>query len=135
MPLEQAMAIASAFDKTMTNVLMHPNMAVKDIDFFTDRHKRLISKANNTPLEKVDKCVHEVIHDQVQDRPDSDAICAWDGTLTYSDLDRITSKLANHLIELGVGPEVRVPLCFDKSVRLYDNGSWPFPFKDNPADI
>lgn len=41
---------------------------------------------------------------------------AWSrGRLTYSDLDRTASRLALELTRLGVGPEVIVPLCSEKS--------------------
>jgi non-ribosomal peptide synthetase component F len=42
-------------------------------------------------------------------------VCAWDGDLTYGELDALSSALAEHLAERGVGPEVFVPLCFEKS--------------------
>ncbi|MCJ1264036.1 hypothetical protein MMC22_003907 [Lobaria immixta] len=49
-------------------------------------------------------------------RPRSTAICSWDGQMTYSELDTLSSKLAEYLVSRhGIGPEVIVPLCFDKS--------------------
>ena len=52
-------------------------------------------------------------------RPRSTAICSWDGQMTYSELDTLSSKLAEYLVcRYGIGPEVIVPLCFDKSQWL-----------------
>ena len=49
-------------------------------------------------------------------RPRSPAICSWDGQMTYSELDALSSKLAEYLASShGIGPEVIVPLCFDRS--------------------
>ena len=49
-------------------------------------------------------------------RPRSTAICSWDGQMTYSELDTLSSKLAEYLASRrGIGPEVIVPLCFDRS--------------------
>ena len=49
-------------------------------------------------------------------RPRSPAICSWDGQMTYSELDTLSSKLADYLASRhGIGPEVIVPLCFDRS--------------------
>lgn len=64
----------------------------------------------------IDKRIPDLIAQNVASRPDAEAVCAWDGTLTYCELDAITSKIANHLLTLGVGPEVKVGLCFDKSM-------------------
>ena len=63
--------------------------------------------------------INTVIQDQIAERtlqhPDAPAICAWDGNLTYRELDEFSTRLARHLIALGVGSEVKVGLCFDKS--------------------
>ncbi|KAI3537520.1 amino acid adenylation domain-containing protein [Colletotrichum filicis] len=48
--------------------------------------------------------------------PQAQAICAWDGDLSYSELQRASEALATHLSSLGVGPEVMVPIIFEKSV-------------------
>ncbi len=64
----------------------------------------------------VDARIPDLIARNVASRPNAQAVCAWDGSLTYRELDVVTSKLANHLVSLGVGPEVKVGLCFDKSM-------------------
>lgn len=83
----------------------------------------LLSKADMLKLEEwnrvvpeqVNRCVHEVIVERCRAQPDAPAVCAWDGDFTYADLDARSSTLAAHLAVRGVGPEVFVPLCFDKS--------------------
>jgi non-ribosomal peptide synthetase component F len=64
----------------------------------------------------VERCIHELFAEQAQARPDAPAICAWDGELTYGELDALSTKLAGHLVELGVKAEDIVPLCFEKSM-------------------
>ena len=118
MTMDQAQDVASTFDKVLSSLLTQPNISVADLDCFSDRHLKQILKWNSTALEKVDRCIHEVIQDQVLKRPTAQAVCAWDGNFTYGELDQFSSRLASRLVELGVGPEVRVPLCFDKSVRI-----------------
>ena len=63
----------------------------------------------------IDSCVHTVFEEQVVLRPDAMAVCAWDGELSYKDLDHLADVLAEYLVSLGVGPEVLVPFCFSKS--------------------
>jgi len=69
-------------------------------------------------VQPLDQCVHDVIADRVAENPDGEAVCAWDGSFTYHELGHVTDTLAAHLVNLGVGPEVLVPLCFDKSVCI-----------------
>ncbi|KAK1912672.1 hypothetical protein P3342_004608 [Pyrenophora teres f. teres] len=64
----------------------------------------------------IERCVHDQFAEQARARPDTPAICAWDGELTYGELDTLSSKLASHLVQLGVKPEDMVPLCFEKSM-------------------
>jgi amino acid adenylation domain-containing protein/non-ribosomal peptide synthase protein (TIGR01720 family) len=64
----------------------------------------------------IDARIPDLIAQNVASRPDAEAVCAWDGSVTYRELDIITSKIASHLLTLGVGPEVKVGLCFDKSL-------------------
>jgi amino acid adenylation domain-containing protein len=64
----------------------------------------------------VERCIHDLFVEQAEARPDAPAICAWDGELTYGELDALSTKLAGHLVELGVKEEDMVPLCFEKSM-------------------
>ncbi|KAL7780525.1 hypothetical protein CFE70_010549, partial [Pyrenophora teres f. teres 0-1] len=64
----------------------------------------------------IERCIHDLFADQAKARPDAPAICAWDGDMTYGELDVLSGRLAGHLVELGVGPEDIVPLCFEKSM-------------------
>jgi amino acid adenylation domain-containing protein len=66
----------------------------------------------SAPLEL---CVHHAIQERCDSQPDDPAVCAWDGDLSYRELDALSSALALHLQILGVGPELVVPLYFEKS--------------------
>ncbi|KAI0839487.1 nonribosomal peptide synthase [Hypoxylon sp. FL0890] len=71
---------------------------------------------NATVPEAIDACVHDLIKGRII--PEAAAVCAWDGELTYAELDILSARLADHLVVLGVGPEVIVPLCFEKSMWM-----------------
>ncbi|KAA8900647.1 hypothetical protein FN846DRAFT_988776, partial [Sphaerosporella brunnea] len=62
-----------------------------------------------------DQCLTQLIEKTVSLHPDRPAVTGPDITLTYAELDYQTSKLARHLMKRGVGPEVFVPICFEKS--------------------
>lgn len=77
-----------------------------------------IQKWNSTYPEVYDLCVHDLIKAQVERTPNAPAIHAWDGDMTYKELDTFSDGLAYHLRALGVGPEVVVAMCFDKSMYV-----------------
>lgn len=114
-PTEQAKNIASTVDKALSNLLVSPGISIGEASFLSHRNKSQIEKWNSKPLENVQKTIHEIIREIVQKVPDQEAVCAWDGSFSYRELDRCANRLASHLVDLGVGPEIIVPLCFDKS--------------------
>ncbi|CAA9959501.1 Non-ribosomal peptide synthetase [Pyrenophora teres f. maculata] len=89
---------------------------VADIETTTleDRQQLWVWNADMPPA--VDRCIHDLFAEQARARPDASAVCAWDGELTYGELDELSSKLAAHLVQLGVKREDVVPLCFEKSM-------------------
>ncbi|CAE7222580.1 Destruxin synthetase, partial [Pyrenophora teres f. teres] len=62
------------------------------------------------------KCIHNLFAEQVLAQPNAPAICAWDGKMSYSVLDNLSTTLAGYLVKIGVKPEDVVPLCFEKSM-------------------
>jgi amino acid adenylation domain-containing protein len=55
---------------------------------------------------------------QVEASPAAVAVAAADGSLTYLELSARANQLARYLRRLGVGPEVRVGLCVERSLEL-----------------
>ncbi|MFB7253195.1 amino acid adenylation domain-containing protein [Streptomyces nojiriensis] len=49
---------------------------------------------------------------------DAIAVTGIDGRLTYRELDRSANRLAHHLRSLGVGPEVPVAVCMERTTAL-----------------
>lgn len=62
--------------------------------------------------------VMELIAARATAGPDSLALIANEEQLTYSELQNQSNRLAHYLQSLGVGPDVRVGLCLDRSPRM-----------------
>ncbi len=65
-----------------------------------------------------DKCVHELIADQVARTPDAVAAVFEDVPLTYRELDTRANRLAHHLRARGAGPDTLVALCCERSLEM-----------------
>ncbi|WP_093191631.1 non-ribosomal peptide synthetase [Pseudovibrio sp. Tun.PSC04-5.I4] len=65
-----------------------------------------------------DRCLHELIAEQVARQPDAVAVEFEGQCLSYGELEARANQLAHHLRTLGVGPEVIVGLCVDRSAEM-----------------
>ncbi len=61
-------------------------------------------------------CVHHLFEEAVARWPDAPALDCEGAVLTYGELDRRATVLAERLQRLGVSPEVRVGLCAERSL-------------------
>jgi amino acid adenylation domain-containing protein len=63
-------------------------------------------------------CLHQIFEDQVKQTPAATAVTFEGRTLSYADLNRRANQLAHRLIRRGVGPEVLVAICMERSLDL-----------------
>ncbi len=118
MSAEQALSVANTFGKAVQGILASPNSSIGLVDLFTDRDYAQIlawDAASRQTTNVQAMCVlHELISKQASLQPNSQAVCSWDGNLSYQQLEEEATKLAHHLVEEGVGPHAVVPVVMDK---------------------
>src|SRR5215211_3048057 len=64
------------------------------------------------------KRLHEIFELRVREAPERPAVRTLDHEITYAWLDAQADQLARRLKKLGVGPDVLVGLCIDRSIDL-----------------
>lgn len=115
---EQSINVANTFGKAVRAILSTPNTSVGLVDLFSDRdYAQIVAWDTESPPEideQSQSVVHELISKQAAIQPSSQAICSWDGTFTYLQLEECATKLAHHLVDAGVGPHSVVPVVMDK---------------------
>jgi amino acid adenylation domain-containing protein/non-ribosomal peptide synthase protein (TIGR01720 family) len=110
----QAANVASTLVRALENIIFHSGQSLSTLDHLSGKQWQQIQSWNNMP-ETLNECVHDRFAGWVATQPDAPAIRGFDGDYTYAELDNAANRLAHHLVELGIGPEVFVPTCFDKS--------------------
>lgn len=110
----QAENVATTFRRSLENIIYNSKRRISNLDLLGGEHLRQIQAWNVMPS-TLNACVHEKFATWVSLQPEAPAICGVDGDFTYAKLAEVTDRLAHHLVGLGVGPEVFVPTCFDKS--------------------
>ncbi|HEU4561224.1 MAG TPA: amino acid adenylation domain-containing protein, partial [Longimicrobium sp.] len=80
---------------------------------------RVVEEWNGTEAEyPADMCVHELFEQQVARTPGAEALVFDGERLTYAELNARANRLAHHLRSLGVGPDVRVGICVERSPEM-----------------
>lgn len=102
------------------------NKVVPEARVAAERHQVLVTWNDaQTPASPAgqadtpaDKCIHHLFEEQVERLPDHVAAVFGDEQLTYRELNQRANQLAHHLYTLGVGPEVLVGLCMERSLDM-----------------
>ncbi|KAI1654151.1 hypothetical protein F4813DRAFT_371661 [Daldinia decipiens] len=113
---DQAITVACAFGRAVEAILDSPTIIVQEVDLFTMRDHEQILAWNSMPQADIPKGhVHDLVAHQASLNPEIQAICAWDGDLSYGNLHDLSIVLAKHLLASGLKPQMPVPVVMDKS--------------------
>jgi amino acid adenylation domain-containing protein len=96
------------------------DVAADDLDMLTAEERRqLLVTWNETAADYPrDACIHHLFTAQAARTPEAVAVVSADGDVTYRELDRKSDELAAHLQSLGVGPNVLVGICMERSADM-----------------
>ncbi|KAF3889903.1 MULTISPECIES: non-ribosomal peptide synthetase [Nostocales] len=106
------------FKTLLKSLVHHPEQCITEIPILSEaeRHQILV-EWNNTYIEYPDdKCIHQLFEDWVQKSPDAIALVFGDVETTYRELNQRSNQLAHYLQQRGVGIEVLVGICVERSV-------------------
>ncbi|KAG8411848.1 Nonribosomal peptide synthetase [Metarhizium acridum] len=111
----QAESIASTFERAVHCVLANSQMTIGELELVGEHHLAKLVEFNGHSRPRSERLIFTRFEENARAKPEAPAIHGWDGSWTYTELDNITNRLAHHLRNWGVGPEVIVPHCFQKS--------------------
>ena len=96
-----------------------PDQLVGRLDILgADERHTILREWNATARAVPGATLPELFAAQVARTPEADAVVFEDERLSYGELDARSSRLAHHLRALGVGPEVVVGLCIERSLAM-----------------
>ena len=109
------------FRTLVESIVANPDQEVALLPMLSpaERHQ-LLHTFNETKADfPADRCLPQLIEEQVARSPEAIAVIAPDGTdLTYRALNARANQLAHHLRALGVGPEVKVGIAIRRSLDM-----------------
>ena len=63
-------------------------------------------------------CLHQLFSEQVKRTPEAVAVVFENEELSFAELENRSNQLAHHLRSRGVGPEVLIGVCMERSVEM-----------------
>ena len=108
------------FEVLLQGIVSNPQQAISALPILTAAEKHQLLTEWNGPHKDypLDKCLHELFEEQVEKTPDALAVIFEDQQLTYRQLNTRANQLAHHLRKLGVGPDIRVGVCVERSSAM-----------------
>lgn len=114
---EYAHSIVATFQRILEE-LANTGLQMEQVGIISDEDMQQMASWNpRDPFAQMqDSCMHHLFEAKAREMPNSEAIRAWDGTLTYLELEKFSSRVAHRLVALGVGPGVYVPFAYEKTL-------------------
>ena len=115
--IEQMM---SSYRTLLENILDHREEKIGYLEIWTEsqREQLLLQSHVDQSEQATPVCMHQLFEAQAARTPDSIAVVSGSQSLTYRELNAKANQLAHHLQKLGVGPEVPVGVCLERSAEL-----------------
>ncbi|KPA94766.1 non-ribosomal peptide synthetase, partial [Pseudomonas asplenii] len=97
-----------------------PQSRADRLDILPPEERRQLLQTWNPPAPHtgVSDCLHPAFERQVARQPAAMAVSFEGTSLSYGELNTRANRLAHHLRQRGVGPEVRVGLCVERSLEM-----------------
>ncbi|NEQ20441.1 MAG: amino acid adenylation domain-containing protein, partial [Microcoleus sp. SIO2G3] len=108
------------FETLLAGIVAHPEQHLSELPILTERERQqLLVHGHDTQADyPKDQCIHQLFEAQVERTPEAIAVVFEDQQLTYRELNAKANRLAHQLQAIGVGPEVLVGLCVERSLEM-----------------
>ncbi len=112
--------LAQEFRTLLESVCANPESSIANLNIVSPNEQRqLLVEFNDRRTEySENKCIHELFAERARHAPENVAVVFQNQRLTYAQLEARANQLAHHLQGLGVGPEVPVAICMDRSLEM-----------------
>ncbi len=110
----------SHFEVVVESVVSNPYLKLSELPVLTpaEREQMVVEWNETTSEYPREKCIHELFEEQVERTPEAVALVYGEDQVGYGELNDRANQLAQHLRGLGVGAEVLVGICMERSVEL-----------------
>lgn len=113
------MQLASYFQTLLQSVVEQQDTTIQKLAILNECDlQHLLTRYQTTANYPSDQTIYQLFEAQVQQTPDAIAVISEQQSLTYAELNARANQLAHYLRQQGVGSEVIVGLCLERSPEL-----------------
>jgi amino acid adenylation domain-containing protein len=107
------------YERMLEAGVENPSVRIWEAELLTEAEReQLLVEWNETERSYPEESLHELFEAQARRTPDEVAVEYEGGELTYEELDRRSNQVGSYLRKMGVGPEVRVGICLERSPEM-----------------
>ncbi len=112
--------LSSHYRHLLEAILTDARTRVSDLPLLNEaEHRQLLVEWNNTAIEYPrERCIHDLFDETAERNPQAVALECGEERMTYAELKQKSERLAHRLAQLGVGPDVPVGLCVERSTEM-----------------
>ncbi|HYH80747.1 MAG TPA: condensation domain-containing protein, partial [Longimicrobium sp.] len=115
-----ALRMLGHLERVLEQVAADADVRLSRLELLGEAERALVLEAWNDTAAEVpaDRCIHELFEAQAARTPGAVAVRFEEESLTYRELNEHANQLAHSLRRRGVGPEVRVGICLERSLEM-----------------
>jgi amino acid adenylation domain-containing protein len=110
---------AGHYLRLLESYALHPDRRVRDIELLGAHEQARLAQWGTNPAEYPDAIpVHVLFAQQAARSPEAIALAFGMEEVSFGELDRRATRLAHHLVSLGVRPDARVAIAALRSIEM-----------------
>jgi amino acid adenylation domain-containing protein len=111
--------IAGHLETLLLGIFSNPDERLANLPLLTEPEgQRLLVDWNQTQVDYPRRCINELFEEQARVDPTAIAVVCDEEQISFVELDRRANQLAHYLQKRGIGPEVLVAICVERSVEM-----------------
>ncbi len=107
------------YQNLLAAIVLNPNRRIDELKLLTPAEEKQLQDWNPTPLNDApERLLHNLFEEHARRTPERVAVVFEDEQISYGELNARANRLAHYLLKHGVGPEVIVGICVERSVEM-----------------
>ena len=108
------------YERVLEWVVEAPDARIRELTMMSEAERRqIVEEWNETAREyPAGSSIVDLFEEQAVRNPEATALVFDEQQMSYGVLNRKANKVAHFLMEKGVGPEVAIGLCLDRSIEM-----------------